>query len=443
MPPTPVLARTLATAAVVALVSSTGGVAVAAPNAPVVHNAPRSPAVPDTGATVGATGRTYVVAPGGNDAGSGTRTSPWRTLKRASTAPLKPGDRVLLQRGATYEGGLTIAASGTADAPILVAGTGVGAPPIVQHDNCVRLTGSYVEVNGLDVRSCTWAGVSLEGAHETLRNSTVSGNVVGVHVTEQATDATVSRNLLTRNQRLSPGKDGTNDDSGANGVAVQGTRTLISGNTISGHYAASPDYGVDGSAVEVFGARDTRIVANSSTDNSTFVELGDRSTDDTVISRNTVTSSIGHGYFVVTRGAGDTSFGPVMGTTVDHNSVAMNGASDGGLICYGGCSPAILEASDNIIMSRTKPTWSDGQGMGGANNVLVDDSDPRTARPLFVDRTRDLRLVRASPAVDSAGSCWQRRDVMRPSTALGYGAVTCRDGNGDGLAALDIGALER
>ncbi|GGF33642.1 hypothetical protein GCM10011519_03840 [Marmoricola endophyticus] len=382
------------------------------------------------------------VSPTGNDAASGSVLAPWRTLARASRDPLPAGALLVLDRGAAYQGTLSVSGSGTAARPIRIAPIGSGAAPVIENGECLQLHGSYVDVSGLLVRNCAWAGVSVQGAHQTVHGMRVTGNVAGVHVMPSATDARIVGNDIYDNRRLSPGKDGPNDDSGVNGVAVQGTRTVITGNRISGHHAPSPDYGIEGSAVEVYGARDTTISGNSSIDNSTFVELGDASTNATRIIRNTVTSVVPNGYFVVTRGAAD-SFGPVRGTVVNHNSVAMNGDGDGGLVCYAGCSPAIMSASDNIIVARRSPTWTDGSGMGGRNNILVNDSDPSTARRLFVDRRRDLRLVAASSAVDTAGVCRPVLIDQVPSPSLGASSRTCRDGNGDRRSGLDIGALER
>lgn len=400
-------------------------------------------AAPTIDPTAAAGVRTFMVSPSGTDDGPGTTTRPWRTLRRAAAARYLPGDTLLIKRGGTYQGGLTLTSSGTAAAPITVASTGAGASPVIRNGNCIRLVGDYIRVRGMIVRNCSWAGVSVEGANDIVSYNKITGNVVGVHVTERARNAQVRANQIIDNKRLSPNTPGSDDDSGANGVLVQGNGTRVTGNRISGQFTPSPDYGIDGSAIEVYGARNTVIASNSALNNSTFVELGERTTRSTRIARNTVTSTVGNGYFVVTRGAQDSSFGPVLGTTVDHNSVAMNGQNDGGLICFAGCSPAVLKASNNVIVARTKPTWSDGAGMGGGNNMLVDDSNRSSAKPMFVNRYRDLRLVSASPAVDAAGSCTSRTIANRPHAALGWSSWLCRDGNADGRAGVDIGALER
>jgi hypothetical protein len=91
------------------------------PAAPAPTPAPASPApAPPAPAPPTATGRSFFIAPGGSDDGSGSIDSPWRTISRAS-ATLAPGD-VLYARGGVYtgQGGYNWAttASGTAGAPI-------------------------------------------------------------------------------------------------------------------------------------------------------------------------------------------------------------------------------------------------------------------------------------------------------------------------------------
>ena len=44
---------------------------------------------------------TYYVATSGNDSGTGSATSPWRTINKAMPANLKPGDEVVCGPGRT------------------------------------------------------------------------------------------------------------------------------------------------------------------------------------------------------------------------------------------------------------------------------------------------------------------------------------------------------
>ncbi|MEE8384477.1 MAG: DNRLRE domain-containing protein, partial [Dehalococcoidia bacterium] len=83
----------------------------------------------------------YVDSASGNDANSGTsEADAWRTLDRASTASLRPGERLLLKRGEVFAGTLTISSSGTRDAPVVISSYGSGTPPtITGGSSCVVL----------------------------------------------------------------------------------------------------------------------------------------------------------------------------------------------------------------------------------------------------------------------------------------------------------------
>lgn len=105
------------------------------------------------------TGRaaTYIVAPGGNDAGPGTLAAPWRTIGKAAEA-LRPGDTVLIRAG-TYHEQVVPQNSGTAGAGIVYAaypgetatidGTGVDIP---EWAGLFNMEGrSHLRVTGLRV----------------------------------------------------------------------------------------------------------------------------------------------------------------------------------------------------------------------------------------------------------------------------------------------------
>ena len=65
----------------------------------------------------------------GGDRNPGTRDAPYRTLDRLARIRLKPGDRVLLNRGATFRGRLILRAVGTRERPIRVTTWGEGLRP--------------------------------------------------------------------------------------------------------------------------------------------------------------------------------------------------------------------------------------------------------------------------------------------------------------------------
>lgn len=99
----------------------------------------------------------YVDSSKGNDSNSGfTPETAWRSLDRASTAALQPGDSLLLARGSWWEGRLDVSASGTADKPIVISVYGKGQKPAISApDNsiwAVRILNSdYLTLSNLDI----------------------------------------------------------------------------------------------------------------------------------------------------------------------------------------------------------------------------------------------------------------------------------------------------
>src|SRR5689334_17826721 len=88
---------------------------------------------------------TFYVSPTGSDSASGTKAEPWQTVEGVSQAALQAGDRVLFQRGGTYDGTLQITASGTATQRIVIGAYGLGELPTFTG-GCVQLEGDYIDV---------------------------------------------------------------------------------------------------------------------------------------------------------------------------------------------------------------------------------------------------------------------------------------------------------
>ncbi len=391
------------------------------------------------------TTRTFYVDPlRGVDAHAGTTaTAPWRTLTRATSAVLRPGDTLRLLAGRTHLGSLTLAESGTASAPILVTSYGAGAMPVVTGGSCITVTGSRVVVRAVEVRSCAYGGVSLRGAWGVVDRVVARGNVAGVYVAPSATDSTVTGSVLLDN-RVMVVRPGPDDDYGAHGVLVEGDRTTIAATTISGHHASSPDYGADGSAIEVFGAVGTRIRHVRAVDNKAFLELGGYAgnlASDTVLAWSQVTGSLPHQDFLVTRGAGQV-FGPVHGTLVEHTTVRLTGSEAIGIGCYGGCGTGVLTVRNSIVDVNGGWSNADGPYVSEANvydgwwGGPLGPGDLR-ATPGYVDAAAgNLRLAPASPALDSG---WPSTLAWRTD----LGGIAAADGDGDGRCAPDRGAWER
>jgi len=109
------------------------------------------------GPAAGAQARDVYVDPAtGSDANAGdSPAAAVATLARAGRDPLDPGDRVLLARGTTSVGTLTVTGGGTAAAPVRVEPYGAGAAPILTHPgpyNAIVVDAPYVTVRGVALR---------------------------------------------------------------------------------------------------------------------------------------------------------------------------------------------------------------------------------------------------------------------------------------------------
>ena len=366
----------------------------------------------------------YVDCTGGNDnsAGTGTGSLAWKTLVKANAATLAPGDSLLLKRSCSWTGPLNAKWSGTASSPITIDAYGTGNAPVIQnaHDN-VQITGSYLVLQNLYTRadpqqydpSCGNAPAGwrvgfrfYSGAtYNTLRYSTATGLYNGIRI-EQGShhnkiigDHLIKNNVKDEHRRLGRGRRGHRS---------MGDDNEISGNDISGSDQCSPLYGRDGSAIEVYGGKRNVIHHNTAVDNNNFVELGNSRSSDTTIAYNKVYSSLKIANFLVTRGPGDTSYGPVYNTKAYNNSVYLTGASSYAVMCLKTCSASILSLRNNIIVSQGYVAFADGpldegnniywQPQGNPKVYLTMSSTSRKIDPRWVNPgAQDFHLERGQP----------------------------------------------
>ena len=74
----------------------------------------------------------YIDAENGDDSNSGTsEDDAWQTLDNFEFTWMKPGGKILLKRGQTFEGKITASSHGTAEAPIELSAYGEGEKPII------------------------------------------------------------------------------------------------------------------------------------------------------------------------------------------------------------------------------------------------------------------------------------------------------------------------
>ena len=397
---------------------------------------------------VAATGTYYVDSVNGDDTNSGlSPDQAWRTLTRANSAPLAQGDRLLLARGSHFTDRMVIDADGAPDAPILISAYGAtGNTPVIESTAadgpCVTLGGSYLTLTYLDVHNCagTAGGILVRGSSVVVSHNLITNNTTGIEVDTNAADARLLDNDLVDNNRMIVNSDEKDDDYGAFGILLHGLRTEVAWNRISGSDAASHDYGRDGGAVEIYGARQSVVHHNIAVDNVAFAELGNASSAGNTYAYNVVRSDGDIAAGLVTRGAQD-AFGPVTGTVFEHNTVYLTGAHSVGLDCYNGCDPTILRAQDNVLVAGYRSGFTDGPYAGG-NNIYhgstfdgVPAADDIWADPQFRDpATGDLRPTQASPMIDTASEAGYPTDLD--------GVAIPQDGDHDGHATPDRGAYE-
>ena len=415
------------------------------------------PAVPAAAATESArsapstasakAGTTYYVdSRAGDDSADGTseRTA-WKTLANVNAAELKPGDTIAVKRGSTFTAPLILEADGTAAKPIVVRAYGKGALPKISgtQNDCVIVKGDHWRISGLRASGCRWAGFRLDGRRIELSGVKADRNIAGVMVAPSGSHNTIRDSVLTDNNRMSVNDEGGDNDSGAFGVLLNGDDNLVTGNTITGSYAKSKDYGTDGAAVEIFNGDRNVVTHNIARDNDTFTELGaqkGKTATGNVFAFNVVTSKHSRGSFLITRGPRHV-VGPVMGTIAVHNSVYLPARDTIGWSCHDGCSPSILKLRNNVIHVGGEAGFADGKGADEAGGVYKGRTarfkpGPKTvmADPKFVSRT-DLRLRPGSPAIG--------RGVKLTSKWYGGKAIP-KDAAGKPLrSAPDAGAYQR
>lgn len=414
--------------------------------------------VAGTAAPASAAGTTYYVSAAGSDSAAGTSSStPWRSLSKVNSTVLRPGDTVSFRRGDTWTGGIVSNQSGTDTAPITLTGYGSGNAPTItggQSGNCIRINGNYTTVDGLRGVSCGYAGISITGDRNTVRNSSASNNAVGIKAGSGSDFGKYTGNVLTNNNVMNVKTQGTNcgtpqavncsDDSGAFGVLINGNDNEFSANTVSGSSATSFDYGLDGGAFEIYNGSRNNIHHNTALDNNSFSEIGRSSgaADGNTFRYNLVRSTCGancaESKGLIARGTG-TSFGPTNGTVFEFNTVYLNGPQSQAIVCHAGC-PASTVIRGNILVGVKNSLWINGSGWTERQNVLngpinfTRNSTSTTAPARFVSAPTNLHLSGTSPAIDRAGTSFSLQDLD--------GSPVPQDGDCNGTAAADSGAYE-
>jgi len=235
----------------------------------------------------------YLDSVRGSDENPGTEAAPWRRLERLEGLALNPGDHVYFVRGSSFHGGVTIASSGTADAPITFATSGEGAMPRFTNTdighlngNVFLVTGSHVIVDGLyfhngpasppslkpsPVRKMGAVFIAPGASHNIIRNCEVFNYPVGFQ--SYGAHCLITKNYIhdcTGFLRY-PGW-------GPVGIMVASSHHEISHNRIENYIAIGGSWGSDGGAIEIDSGgpnlrKDIEIHHNISVGNQGFLEV--------------------------------------------------------------------------------------------------------------------------------------------------------------------------
>lgn len=415
------------------------------------------------------TGLSYFVdCLSGSDANSGlTQAAAWKTIAKANTAQLNPGDTLRLKKGCIWAEALVAGWSGTSEKPILISDYGSGAAPhirlsgAVASATAVKVTGSYQIIENILVSftaptatvqynpTCMQPIASLYGVRfmvgshlNTLRTSEIKDSMAGVSLAKGSYSNIVTGNHVHHNGIMQD----SGGDLGAWGILVNGNNQEISWNDIHDNVAqcVHQDIGKYGSnSIELFEGDNNIIHHNYAHQDRVFSEIGSTKNGADIATGNTYAynifvSNMTDSRFIVTRGNG-VKFGPVNDTYLTHNSVFLTGGGSLGVSC-GACTDTILRADSNIFWAEDKALTASGSFSNQNNIYYSSDGTPNIAgitvapqwkvNPQFVDAPGgNLRLKSTSPARDSG--------LLDNRFTLDYDHRIVPAG-----AAADIGAFE-
>lgn len=199
------------------------------------------------------------VSPTGSDSNPGTSSAPFKTLDKAVSV-IQAGDTLVMQPGIYYEQQLKIKQSGTATAPITVNAWGAVIDLMWRSAPGTKLMGSYIRLNGLQVRNSSGVCVQIQGSYVTVNRLRVFGcRSNGISASEnynvRILNSWISRTVLSNSSRAG----GSGWDSAVKvrlsrsvvimgnrvfhnygeGIAVRGTNILIRGNTVYDNYSVN------------------------------------------------------------------------------------------------------------------------------------------------------------------------------------------------------------
>jgi uncharacterized membrane protein len=349
---------------------------------------------------------------------------------QAAIDAAQDGDRVVVDPGTYHESidfrGKLVALE-SRDGPAVT--TLVGSPVANFESN---------ETTAAVLRGFTLRSSGFDLVHVRFAGATIDGNVIeGAHGVRAAIDVSFSRVVIRGNEIR--GQEATASRGGA--IFLFGTQTHaeIVDNLISGNRARE-GAGIWAQDVGALAIRGNRILGNVATEEGGGIYARSATTPEIVqnlIAQNEALVGGGIDAFparIVQNTIVDNTASAGAALRASADLVLVNNvvtASESSAIeCFAGSTPA---ARGNLVWSQAAPAWSSAcdDPTGTDGNLSAD--------PRFVDPDAgNYRVVKASPIVD-AGSA----DAPGVGAVDLAGATRVADGNGDGVAVIDIGVFER
>lgn len=382
----------------------------------------------------------YVDCQSGSDSRDGqSPETAWQSIAKANTAPLQPGDSLRFATGCRWTGrALTAKWFGTETNKIIIGSYGDGPRPVIQDASGIAnviVTGKYQTIRDLRLEyhitktvecgqpiATVYGVVFNNGASfNTLRGSYVTGATAGVHLSKNSSDNRVLFNELVENRALQTWGTNPANDLGAWGALVRSDRNEIAYNLFRDNSALcrNQGYKLMSNSVEIYEGSGNRIHHNRSFDDRVFSELGSSGTkkaSDNYFAYNLFVPNKAQSRFITTRGNGDSTYGPVYSTRVEHNTVYARGDDAQGIVCILNCDPSVLSVKSNVIWADAKVVYAD-KPFTFENNVVWSATGTPTlqvskyqvssgivkADPMFSDSAAgNFRLRAGSPAIDRA-----------------------------------------
>jgi hypothetical protein len=233
-----------------------------------------------------ATGNIYYVSTSGNDTNSGTLTSPFKTFVKGVSV-LSQGDTLYILSG-TYNEQLNVTKNGTLVSPITISNYNNQTVVIdLQNSssNNVSLTGSYVIVNGFEIKNSNGYCVNLQGAHNTLQNSIIHEcHDHGVYT--DGTYESILGNTVYHSTNVNSSLTQTSWGSGIK-VRIGGDNILIKNNTVYNNY---------GEGIAITRGTNSVVTGNVSYDNYSVNIYIDNSYN-ILVNRNFVYNHTNNGFY--------------------------------------------------------------------------------------------------------------------------------------------------